>query len=74
MYIEIFHWPKDAFHLSGVKDKVTKAYLLADPTRRALEVKQDDTEVSVSLPDKAPDAVASVLCLETGNNVPAAAR
>ena len=73
MYIEIFDWPTSAFHLSGVKDKVTKAYLLADPTRRALEVKQDDGGVSVSLPEKAPDAIASVLCLETGS-VPATAR
>ncbi len=69
MYLEIFQWPKDAaFRLSGVKGKVAKAYLLADPARRPLEVKQDGAEVSVVLPDKAPDAIASVLCLETGND------
>ena len=70
MFMEIFAWPKDAvFHLSGVKGKVAKAYLLADPAHGALAVKQDEAGVSVALPATAPDPIASVLCLATGNDV-----
>ena len=47
-----------------MKGKVTKAYLLADPDRKPLPVTQTDGKLVVSLPEKAPDALASVLCLE----------
>ena len=72
-YVEILRWPKDPSHLSEVKSKVAKAYLLADPARQALEVTQAGAEVSISLPDKAPDAIALVLCLETEDDPPVAA-
>lgn len=65
LYISIFHWPGTTFQLTGEKDKITKAYLLADPKHKALKVKQDGTNVSVSLPATAPDPIASVLVLET---------
>ena len=39
-----------------------KAYLLAD--HKKLKVKQTDTGVFVSLPENAPDKIASVLVLE----------
>ena len=64
LYIHIFKWPADKFELDGVKTKVTRAYLLADPQRTALPVAQDNGKVTVTLPAKAPDPIASVLCLE----------
>ena len=67
LYIHLFAWPHGAFHLGGVQGKVAKAYLLADPAHHALEVKQDEAGVTVALPEQAPDPVATVLCLETGN-------
>jgi alpha-L-fucosidase len=64
LYIHIFKWPGDKFELAGVKGNVTKAYLLADPQRQPLTVSQGEGKVTVNLPAKAPDPVASVLCLE----------
>jgi alpha-L-fucosidase len=64
IYIHIFKWPDGKFELDGVKETVTKAYLLADPKRAALEIKQDGTHITITLPITAPDPIASVLCLE----------
>jgi len=53
-----------SLEVSKVKGKVTRAYLLADPARNVLKVKQDDNRVIVSLPQAAPDKIDSVLVLE----------
>jgi len=63
IYIHLFKWPKTMFELPDVKGKVTKAYLLANRDT-ALSVTQDGGGVSIVLPEKAPDAIASVLALE----------
>ena len=44
---------------------MTKAYLLADPQRKALEVEQNGRKWSIALPAAAPDKMDSVLVLET---------
>jgi alpha-L-fucosidase len=68
IYIEIFKWPDGKFDLAGVKSQVTRAYLLADPDKKALTISQDGEKISVTLPNKAPDPIASVLCLELGES------
>lgn len=65
IYIHLFKWPAGKFDLNGVTDKVATAYLLADPKHTALTVIQNGANVTVSLPEKALDPIASVLCLET---------
>ena len=66
IYILIFKWPAlGKFEIPEVKQKITKAYLIADPKRVALKVTERRTGVSIVLPEKAPDSIASVLCLET---------
>jgi alpha-L-fucosidase len=64
LYIHFFKWPGEKFELAGVKNKVTKAYLLADPDCKPLPVTQTDGRLLVHLSEKAPGALASVLCLE----------
>ena len=64
IYLHLFKWPDGKVELPPVKSKVIKAYLLADKSGK-LEVKQTDAGVSIALPAKAPDAIASVICLET---------
>ena len=60
----IFNWPVDGkFTLPGLKSKVTKAYLLADP-KASLKVASSANGVTLSLPAKAPDAISSVVCVE----------
>ena len=64
IYLIIFNWPTNGtFELPPVASKVTGAHLLVG--KETLKFKQTETGVSVSLPAKAPDAVASVICLET---------
>jgi alpha-L-fucosidase len=65
LYIHFFTWPAKPFKLEGVKVKVARAYLLADPKRRGLKFEQGDGGVTVTLPEKAPGELASVMCLET---------
>jgi alpha-L-fucosidase len=64
LFIHLFKWPSGTFELNGVKGSVTKAYLLADLTRKSLDVHQDEGRVYVSLPHDAPDMIDSVLVLE----------
>ena len=48
-----------------MKGAVSKAYLLADASHKALKVTQKADHVSVALPANAPGQIASVLVLET---------
>ena len=66
LYLHLFAWPTTGkFEIPAVKGKITKAYLLADPKRAELKVTQTDSGVSIALPEKAPDPIASVVCVET---------
>ena len=66
LYLHIFQWPTNCvFEIPAVKEKITRAHLLADPQKAELKVAQTESGVAISLPAKAPDAIASVVCLET---------
>jgi alpha-L-fucosidase len=64
LFIHLFRWPSGTFELNDVKGRATKAYLLADLTRKSLDVRQDGERVTVSLPQDPPDKMDSVLVLE----------
>ena len=64
IYVHVFEWPSETMELPVVKSKITRAYLLADPKKTELNVVQTEKGVSVSLPKKAPNPIASVVCLE----------
>jgi hypothetical protein len=72
LYIEIFNWPAGQMELPAVKGKITKAYLLADASHQALKFQQTAQGVTIQLPDKTPDAIASVLCLTVKGELAAA--
>jgi alpha-L-fucosidase len=65
LYIHLFKWPAGSFELPPIQEKVTKAYLLADPQKKSLSIKQDGRNWSIALPQTAPDKTDSVLVLET---------
>jgi len=71
IYIHIFKWPSGQFALPAVKGKITKAYLLADARHHALKFDQTAQGVTIHLPDKAPDSIASVICLKVRGEVAA---
>jgi len=70
LYVHIYDWPKDGIAFCGLKNKVKKAYLLADKDQKSLVLKQnydkelDYHKLSVSLPKEAPDKYVSVLVLD----------
>ncbi len=66
VYIHILNWPKDGrLELPALKEKVAAARLLADPSAQ-IKVEQTAKRLLLTLPAKAPDAVASVVCLNAG--------
>ena len=66
VFIHLFVWPGETFTLAHMKSQVTKAYLLANPHKTLLTIRQNGADLTVSrLPDKAPDPIDTVLCLET---------
>jgi alpha-L-fucosidase len=64
LYIHLFQWPAGNFELSGVTNSLKRAFFLSDPKRAPLKLTQTGDKVSVALPAQAPDALASVICLE----------
>ncbi len=65
LYLHVFDWPTDVkLRVPGLTNKITKAYLLADKSRKALAVERGDGEVVISVPKKALDTVATVVVLD----------
>lgn len=67
LFVHLFQWPAGRFELAGVKGHVTKAYLLADKQHAPLKVTQTGETVSVRLPAKPADPIASVICMEVAD-------
>jgi alpha-L-fucosidase len=72
IYIHIFKWPAGKMELPGVKGQITAARLLGVASTESLKFQQTPQAVTVQLPEKAPDAIASVLCLQVEGEVAAA--
>jgi len=65
LYLHVFQWPSDGRLLvPGLKNKVTAAYLLADPNKQALASQASESGVCVQLPAAAPDPICSVVVLQ----------
>ncbi len=64
LFIHFFKWPSGLFELSDVKGKVSKAYMLTDPARASISVKQTGDRVTVTLPELTPDKYDTVMVLE----------
>jgi alpha-L-fucosidase len=64
VFIHVFQWPQDGkLVLPALKQKITKAYLLAEPSAQ-ISVDQQAGKIILTLPSKAPDPIVSVVCLE----------
>ena len=65
IYVFVREWPLEkTISLSGLKNKVTSAYLLVNKTT-ILDVEQTANLTRIKLPEQAPDSPVSVLVLET---------
>ncbi|SFS13429.1 alpha-L-fucosidase [Granulicella pectinivorans] len=65
IYLEIFKWPSGSFHLDKLTRHVTKAYLLADKSRKPLKLTQGSGTLDIQLPSQPLDPIATVVVLET---------
>ena len=64
LYLHVFDWPTNGeLEVSGIKNKVTKAYLLADKTKLAV-LSNDEDKIVISVPENAPDEINTVIVLE----------
>ena len=63
LYLHVFNWPQKELVVPGLKNKIEKAYLLADPDQKPLSVSQTRDKVTVELPAEAPDKIDSVVVL-----------
>jgi alpha-L-fucosidase len=65
LYLHVFTWPADhGLLVNGLKNRVTKAYLLSDSAKNPLSVATSADGISVTLPEAAPDPGDSVVVLE----------
>jgi len=64
IFIHVIKWTPGSFELPAINGKIGKAYLLGDPARKPLTVRQKSSKVVVVLPQEAPDKMDSVFVLE----------
>ncbi len=64
LYLHVFDWPKGELVVPGLRNEVKKAYLLADAAKAPLKTTSAASGVSIKVPARAPDAIASVVVLE----------
>ncbi|MDF7807184.1 hypothetical protein P4E94_07030 [Pontiellaceae bacterium B12219] len=63
LYLHVFDWPSDGeLFVPGLNNKVEQAYLMDG--WNALETRKTEDGVVVSLPEQAPDEIASVIVLQ----------
>lgn len=67
LYLHVFNWPiNKSIIVGGIKSDISKAYLLADPSKKELSFKRiDSLDVRISVPSQAPDQANTVIVLET---------
>ena len=63
LYLSVFDWPTDGKLAVPLGTGVTKAYLLADPSK-VLTATADAAGVTIAVPTAAPDPIASVVAVE----------
>jgi alpha-L-fucosidase len=67
VFLHVFDWPADGnLHVPAWGKTVKKAYLLAN-RKSALKFTEDSDRISIRVPSAAPDPVATVIVLETGD-------
>ncbi len=69
LYLHVFDWPANGkLEVAGLKNKLKKAYLLADKKHdKLLVTNQDEGKIIITVPDEAPDTIDTVVVLEIKN-------
>ncbi len=65
LYLHVFTWPSDGkITLSGLNTKVKRASLLSGPRSRLKFEQSSGSDIQISVPETAPDALDSVIVLK----------
>ena len=65
IYAHVFQWPEEGkLNIPAKSIQATRAYLLADKKRTSLKIERTQNGLLIHLPEKAPDAIASVVVIE----------
>jgi len=64
LYFHLIQWPGNKFVLPVIKEKVVRIYFLTGKKAKNLKFKVVNGQVEVSIPQKALNPLASVLCVE----------
>ena len=65
LYLHVFDWPADQKLLvPGLGNKLIRAYLLSDANQEELPVTMESGGIVLRIPEKAPDAVNSVIVVD----------
>ncbi len=65
LFLHIFDWPEDAeLKVPGIFNEPKSAYLLADKNHSALNFSRHEDALWISLPDKTPDTINTVVVLD----------
>jgi alpha-L-fucosidase len=69
LYLHVFDWPENGkLEVSGIKNKVKKAYLLADNKKAKLPVERQSAEkIVITVPSRAADPINTVIVLNIEN-------
>jgi len=68
LYLSVFNWPTDGkLVVPGLKNEVMQAKLLADG--KVLKTQSQNGDLTIDVPSKAPDAIASVIKIEVKGNI-----
>lgn len=65
IYIHLFEWPGTNFRLEKLPRRIAGAYLLADNTRSPLTLTTKGDGITLSLPEKPLDPIATVVVLQS---------
>lgn len=67
LYLHVFNWPiNNNIIVGGIKSDISRAYLLADPSKKELSFKRiDSLDVRINVPSRVPDQANTVIVLET---------
>jgi len=70
LYLHVFNWPQDGTLLvPGLKNAGRRAYLLADPEKKALAMRSGAEGLTLSVPASPPDPVSSTIVLEVNGRL-----
>lgn len=64
LYLHVFAWPQNRKLAVPARNKVIRAYLLADARRAALKTTRSPYGIEINLPEAAPDPIDAVLAVE----------